>query len=181
MNAAALEQVYNTVDHHPQFKRARWVTLEEGQLLDTIAQEEKPDHIFESGTANGFSTMWLSLFGCPVTTFDPVSRGKVWDVMDGLPDNIIYVEESFEAEVGEYAKKVTGRKMFFIDGLHTSHGIKDDLAAIKEVVQDGDILVFHDLSEKPPLRFWQRTIGSNSSESEVYNTRRIMGRMIWAD
>lgn len=172
-----LEEMYEAADASELFNRARWVTLEEARLLHTIAKEEAPDFVFESGTANGFSTMWLALHGSDVFTFDPVCRLKVWDVC-GKPRNVQCIERSF-SNMPDIAEVMPGKKMFFIDGLHTSQGVKDDTEAVKEVVQDGDVIVFHDLNDMHVVRFWDR-MNDHASSKEEYHTRRGIGKMVWA-
>ena len=175
MNKQELEMLYDDADTEA-FKKARWVTLEEANLLYTIAEEEDPDFIFESGTANGFSTMWMALHGCDVYTFDPVSRPKVWDA-EGQPSHVHYVERSFST-MPDVAKHIHGKKMFFIDGLHTSQGVLNDIDAVKEVVQEGDVIVFHDLNDSHVVRFWDR-MNDHASSSKTYLTKRIIGKMVW--
>lgn len=172
-----LEEMYEAAKDSEVFNRARWVTVDEANILYTIAKEEDPDFILESGTANGFSTMWLALHGSIVFTFDPVSRPKVWDA-DGKPCNIQCIERSFST-MPELAAGLPGKKMFFIDGLHTSQGVKDDTEAVKEVVQEGDVIVFHDLNDSHVVRFWDR-MNDHASSKEEYHTRRGIGKMVWA-
>ena len=175
-------ELYKLYEDNPMgLKRSRWVTIEEAVLLRNIGLEEKPNYIYESGTANGFSTMWLSLVGCSVMTFDPFSRPKVWDAVGGVPDNVTYIEAPF-SNVVEKAHEVEGKKMFFIDGLHTSGGVKSDIESIKKVVKAGDVLVFHDLNEVSVFRFWARLIGGHNVKSyETYETKRVMGKLVWKD
>lgn len=157
-------------------KRERWVTLEEANLLYTIGTEEQPDHIYESGTANGFSAMWLSLVGCPVTTFDPICRAKVWDLFNGIPDNITYVEASFSSIV-ERAHDPKEKKLFFIDGAHKSHNLKEDCDAVSQMASSGDVVVFHDLSHEAVFRYWHR-MTDHASTYESYDTKRVMGKLV---
>ena len=172
-----LEKLYKAETSHPEFNRGRWVTLEEAHLLYMVGKEEAPDCIFESGTANGYSTLWLSLVGCPVVTFDPVARPKVWDVLGSIPDNVSYVKDSFSSVVERY-KDVGGKRVFFIDGDHSSSGIQKDCEALKEYANRGDVVLFHDLTERPVLRAWMR-MAPYALESMSYPTRRCVGRMVW--
>ena len=176
MTVKELEDLYEAADAAEAFNRARWVTLEEAKLLYTIVEEEDPDFIFESGTANGFSTMWLSLHGPDVFTFDPVSRPKVWDVI-GKPANIEYVEDEFST-MTEIAKNLPGKKLFFIDGLHTAGGVNGDTDAVKEIISPGDVIVYHDLNIQYVVRCWDRT-NDFASSTKTFDTRRGMALMVW--
>ena len=171
-----LEEMYANPD--VAFKRARWVTLEEASLLNTITQDFKPDYIFESGTANGFSTLWLSLYGAPVYTFDPVSRAKTWDnLQGGTPSNITYYQRPFE-DLPQILSELKGSKsLFFVDGLHTSKGMQADCAAVLEHAEEGDTVIFHDLNIAACVRAFHRML-KYSLKDEVYATKRIMGRII---
>lgn len=176
MNKQKLTHLYSNADPN-LFKVARWVTLEEAEVLRTVAEVEEPDFIFESGTANGFSTMWLAMYGCDVYTFDPVSRAKVWDI-EGKPSHIHYTKDVFDI-MPEIAQNLPGKKLFFIDGLHTSKGVKDDLDAVKKVVSRDDVVVFHDLNIRHVVRFWDR-MNDNALSFETYPTKRGMGKLVWA-
>ncbi len=161
------------IDKH--IARKRWVTLEEAHLLADIVEEEAPDHIFESGTANGYSAAWLGLSGVPVTTYDPCPRVKVWGTT--APAHITYVQDKFSSMV-EAAKAVEGKKLFFIDGNHRSSGVSEDVTAIREVIKPGDVIVFHDLNSAKVVRFWHR-LQEFAETWERYETQRIMGKLIW--
>lgn len=157
-------------------KKARWVTLGEAQLLLDLAKEHQPAIIFESGTANGISSAWLSLSGVPVVTFDPCNRNKVWDKV-GIND-ITYVKDRFSSVDTRYSKWAGEKKMFFIDGDHSSSGVQEDCEALKRFARSGDVVVFHDLNEKPVVRAWHRLL-KFAQTYEKHDTPRIMGVLIW--
>ena len=162
------------------FKMERWMPLEEVQLLHTFVKDFEPELIFESGTANGWSALWLSLYGAPVYTFDPISRLKLWDSIweDKVSaDNITYTEAAF-ATLPETFPELKGKKnLFFIDGAHTASGVTGDCAAVMEFASPGDTVIFHDLNLKPCVRGFHR-MQKYASEFEVYQTRQIIGRLV---
>lgn len=158
--------------NNPLYKKERWVTIEEAELLVKLATEAKPDIILESGTANGYSAAWLSLVA-PVVTFDPYSRPKIW-IGD---EPITYINDVFSSVTSLY-DKFDGKKFFFIDGGHDSSSVKDDTDAIKQIAKPGDEIVFHDLDTISVLRFWHRMV-DYAIHQEKYNTKRTMGRIVW--
>ena len=161
-----------------RIRKARWVTIEEADLLLKLAKEANPDCIFESGTCNGISALFLSMVGCPVYTFDPVPRCKMWDIFPLPCTNITYIEDRFSSVVERYPKLKDKKKVFFIDGDHSSGGLKEDCDAIKEFAQEGDLIIFHDLNTMPVIRWWHR-IRKYGKDVKRYETRRIMGSLIW--
>ena len=171
-----LEKMYS--DTSILEKKSRWVTLEEARLLLKLCLIQQPEVIFESGTANGFSTMWLSVVGVPVYTFDPVDRTKLWDNLGII--NITYVKDKFSSVVFTYSELSSCRKAFFIDGDHSSSGVQSDCAAVKQYAKVDDIVIFHDLNEKPVMRAWHR-LQKYSQSIETYPTKRIMGKLVWGE
>ncbi len=158
-------------------KVERWATIEEAKLLHTVAVDTKPDIILESGTANGWSSLWLSLYGAPVYTFDPIDRLKLWDGVWDVSTTISYIEANFST-IGEKLADLKGKKgLFFIDGLHTSGGMLEDCAAVLDFASPGDTVLFHDLNIKACVRGFHRMQGY-ATEYEVYQTDRIMGRLV---
>jgi hypothetical protein len=173
-----LEIMYaNIEDTDPQFKRARWVTLEEANVLWSVCKEEAPDHIYESGTANGYSAAWLSLEGASVTTYDPVDRPKIWPELSTPPNNIKYVQETF-TQVAQDAADTVGKKLFFIDGRHQNSGIREDLTAVMEVIKPGDVILLHDLNYTGVTRYFHRMQNLSASWKQ-YDTRRGVGKVVW--
>lgn len=158
------------------YKFERWVAPEKGKVLFNLIQESGAEAYFESGTANGFSTMYAAL-ALPkdgvVHTFDPANRVKVWNdaYFDGMhyTPKINYHNSKFNA-IGimgtEEEEKglepwtcvrdflpCTGPKFFFIDGDHSFSGVRKDFHSIKDHLQEGDIIVFDDVgSEKSTLK-----------------------------
>jgi hypothetical protein len=159
-------------------KKSRWVTIEEADLILKLAKEADPDYIFESGTANGISALFLSTVGCPVYTFDPVARRKVWDIVTLPTDNITYVEDKFSSVAERYPELKDKKKVFFIDGSHSNTGIQEDCNALKEFAKEGDLILFHDLCIAPVMRAWMR-LWRYGEDVERHETRRIIGSMIW--
>ncbi len=160
-------------------KPGYWVSEEEANFLYIWASEFRPGCIFESGTAFGYSAMWLSLVGCPVFTFDPHPQKKyVWEELGyDQPENLTLVHDRFSSIV-TMNRDVPGKRFFFIDGKHSMNGVEEDCEALRQYAKDGDMVVFHDLKYKGPLRGF-KGLKSNASLHEVYHTRNMIGRLIW--
>ena len=156
--------------------KARWVTIEEADLILKLAKEANPDCIFESGTANGISALFLSTIGCPVYTFDPASRPKMWDRFPS--DNITYIEDRFSSVVERYPELKDKKKVFFIDGDHSNSGVTEDCKVVREFAKEGDLIIFHDLNIEAVVRGWMR-MWRRGKDIERYETRRIVGSLIW--
>lgn len=177
MNRADLERLRDIKETGKRrFKRQRWVTIEEGHVLNSIVEEEVPHFIFESGTANGYSTMWLALQGGSVFTFDPVNRPKVWDDT-GKPSFVYYTEGKFSTMI-ESADIPPGKKLFFIDGNHSDHGVREDLEVVLKVIKPGDVIVLHDTHDRCPGRYFRR-LKLQAASSETYDTQRGMAKLVW--
>ncbi len=181
MDIKALKALYDSAADK-RYNRARWVSLQEGRVLYDAVKEEEPECIFESGTANGFSTLWLALCDIPVVTFDPIFRLKLWDEMEGgCLENITCVSEEFSSsDMLERAQAVEGKKLFFIDGDHESTGLLKDTEAVKKVVSPGDVIIFHDLNIASVFRAWHRMTDFASSYENI-TTKRLMGKMTWGE
>ena len=172
INKKILEEI------HSKWKNtSRWVTIEEANLLYDIVDKVKPKYIFESGTANGYSSVWLSLSGIPVITFDPYNREKIWELFEGCPKNITYVQDRFSSIVDRFSD-LFGMKLFFLDGDHNSSGIKEDCDVIIKYASCGDIVIFHDLNMSSVFRFWHRMC-ANASSYRTYDTKRMVGELTW--
>ncbi len=180
MNKEDLVRLYETDEIYEPgkklFKKQRWVNLEEAELLRSIAEETDPDFIFESGTANGYSTMWLALQGCDVYTYDIADRAKVWDDT-GKPSFVHYTEDRFST-MTKIARNRPGRKLFFIDGNHAAYALREDLGAVLEVIHPGDVIVLHDVHDRCPGRYFRR-LKSQAASSETYDTKRGMAKLVW--
>ncbi len=153
------------------FKKQRWVTPEEGGLLLSIVEEEAPDHIFEVGTANGYSASWMGLGGCPITTYDIVERAKVWG--DDIPPHITCVVSKFRD-----ISPPEGKLLFFIDGHHTDVAVRGDLEEVLAIIKPGDVIVLHDANDRAPKRFYQR-LEPQAASSRKYETKRGIGKLVW--
>lgn len=162
-----------------------WCSDEEGELLHTIGLEENPDYIYECGTCNGYSTMWLSFVGCPVTTFDVEDKPKVWNSPDmaieninpypGIPDNVTSITESFQSLD---CKDLNGKKMFFIDGGHDRESVTADFETVLENSSSGDVVVFHDLFIKAVGLVYYEMVEKHAESHMEYETNMIVGKMI---
>ena len=170
-----------TAREKTKLKPSFWVTDEEANLIYNMALECRPECIFESGTAFGYSAMWLSLVGCPVFTFDPIQQKKhVWDELGyNQPENLTLVHDKFSSIV-TMNRDFPGKAFFFIDGHHTPRAVGKDCLAVKQYAKDGDVVVFHDLCDRGPRYWWHKLILTNASSYDVYETPNIVGRLIWS-
>jgi predicted O-methyltransferase YrrM len=128
-------------------KHGYWSGEAEYPILFALACKHKPDLVIETGTCAGVSALTFvlagSLTGFPimVETYDPKNVPKVYAQAIDLEDQITYTQGEF---VG---KKIDNRikKMFFIDGDHSTEGcLKDLREATKTVLREGDVIVIHD-------------------------------------
>ena len=175
MTTEELESLFAA--EHPYCNKGRWVTIEEGHILNQITIDFKPEYIFESGTANGFSTLWLSLYGAPVFTFDPVNRYKMWGCIEESLTNITYVQETFKMLPISYPDFSESKKLFFLDGLHTASGLKEDYDTVMSYASAGDTVLFHDLNINACSRAYHR-MQKHAIEHEGYDTDRTIGRIV---
>ena len=171
-----LKEIRNTPDK--RWKTQRWVTIEEAEILHMVANVMQPEYIFESGTANGYSALWLAESGSSVITFDPIDRKKVWDELSLPHSTITYVPESFTELPNMYPELKERSKLFFIDGSHSSGGVNEDYRVIRRYAKEGDIVLFHDVRERGVLAVWNR-IQLLSKDSVLYDTHRKIGKVTW--
>lgn len=166
-----------------KYKLERWISGEKGEVLFNLIQEAGSVAYFESGTANGFSTMFAAL-ALPedgvIHTFDPANRKKVWDdpYFDGMhylpkinykhskfnrkfeDDNDVEEKQEYWPGVLEFLP-FEGRKFFFIDGDHSYNGVTKDFETIKDFLNEGDVVAFDDVSgEKATLKGYLNSIGN---------------------
>jgi predicted O-methyltransferase YrrM len=170
-----IEQLYT--DESIKEKKGRWVTVEEGRLLLQLATTYQPDVIFESGTANGLSAAWMYGSGRPIITFDPIDRMKLWERL-GV-DGIEYVRDKFSSVDSRYPEMAGWKKLFFIDGEHTSSGVLEDIEAVKRFAKLGDMVVFHDTIDTPIIRAIHRLKDIHALTYKQYCTARGVGVLIW--
>lgn len=171
-----LKEIRETPD--TRWKTQRWVTIEEAEILHMVAHAMQPEYIFESGTANGYSSLWLAESGSPVITFDPFDRTKVWDEL-GLPHSTITcVQSSFTELPGLYPELKDKSKLFFIDGSHSAGAAAADYRTVGAYAKEGDVVLFHDVRERGVRAVWNR-IQSASKDPVLYETDRQIGKVTW--
>lgn len=170
-------------------------------MLFTVAQTEKVSQVYESGTANGFSTLWLAAAlrqqglgpvsselirrggeeTTRVHTFDPVDRKKLWTARPygTLAPYITYHQEPFDEGIYKLPLEHRGLTpaLFFIDGDHNYHGMKKDVQAMLNAVSPGDVIVFHDLKDYQNIRDRFDELAKENRSAIIY-TDRVMG-IIW--
>lgn len=156
---------------------SRWMTKEEVDILVSRIQEVNPVKVFESGTANGYSSANIASAGFKVLTFDPVDRVKVWShLLPEVQERIEYFNKPFVKCV-DYIRKTPPiyPTYYFIDGDHTAEGIKADFDAIKPWLHLYDRVMFHDYpAEYKMTRYINRSIKPLAREATVFKTKRGM-------
>ena len=173
-----------------KYNTARWVSNKEAKIIHKIVKNSRATSIYESGTANGFSTLWLALEGAKVTTYDPKSRPKIWDEEEfsGVKHNIIFKQERFC--LGLHSKNLKPN-LYFIDGDHSLLGVVQDWLSVLYFLKSGDHVIMHDVvhasgEDKGAVRFWgaladpcNRYINrsNNKFKFTTYDTERGVGHM----
>jgi hypothetical protein len=143
------------------FNEARWVTDEEGDWLFKLIRLYQPAVVFESGTANGYSTTWMAAANPSVIihTYDPVDRPKVWRYTD-CANQIVYHNSSFE-EARDLIVKREGKAD------HSTGGIRRDWGVLSGALRRGDVIVFHDMNEPPVIRHVDRLTSQEADEHQA--------------
>lgn len=169
------------------FKRERWITEQEANVLHDLAYQEPVQHYIESGTANGFSACWAMLGILRrgvipiVDTWDIVERPKIWDHEPFTALRCFakcHVERySRGVRLAEMMLRRTGSALFFIDGDHRASFARSDIRNTLHAAQPGDILLLHDLKHYDYLhgRFDDF---SREHRTCYYDTERGMGA-VW--
>lgn len=102
-------------DGTPPFKRLRQIPADTGRFLAMMVAAAPAGEVVEIGTSAGYSTLWLSLAGRPITTFE-VLPGKVALAshtfkVTGLGDQVRVVE----GDVRDLAESITAIAFCFLD------------------------------------------------------------------
>lgn len=172
------------------FKKERWITLAEGQVIyDLIAGNEIYSY-FECGTANGYSTCWAALgleqnTCCPTLhTWDPHDRTKVWALPELTQPHrvsrcINFHNEKYNDSVKQVVSthRLEGGALFFIDGDHRWRRAKNDISNTMAAAQPGDIMLLHDVKNYDGLRMCLDDFREDY-RVEVFDTERGMGA-VW--
>lgn len=131
------------------FKKEYWINESEAYAIYFLLQEHNIDIFMEIGTCNGFSSCVaasaiLDNNKVPeVHTWDIESRRKIYEINDFLPlkKYITFHNELFSLKNMNLDKKIA----FFVDGDHTSSGVKKDWDNILPFLKKEDIVIFHDV------------------------------------
>lgn len=111
-------------------------------FLYGLILQERPKVIFESGTAIGWSASWMCLASdAPVYTYDPDIKPRLFSPKF---KKFEFINAPFSKVVNELPKWCGFKKLFFIDGDHSSKGALEDFESIEEFLESGDIIVLHD-------------------------------------
>jgi len=144
MNYAEIREAL-TKDHSSKFKFERWIIEEEANIICNEIKDYPT--LYESGTANGFSSYYFSrVISGLVHTFDPVNRPKIWDFLELDRSRIKYYDTPFGASANGVMTvlKKNDLKAFFIDGDHAYENVSRDWIVIRPFLTSKDIVIFHD-------------------------------------
>lgn len=166
----------------PEFKQARWVNQPESELLREWVRAANPDVVLESGTANGYSTIWMASGlsdKAVVHTFDPIDRAKVWPLLPEAATNIHFHQSEFR-NVRKYVPLVEGKILAFIDGDHGILSVLEDWEALLPYLKPNDVVLFHDIGEASVLKALKDILQSTpTSRLFTFDTRRGVGVLIY--
>ena len=168
-----IEHLRNTFDAKSV---SRWVTKEEIDTLISRIKEYNPFRVFESGTANGYSSTYISTAGFTVHTFDPANRKKVWLGMPKeVTDRIDFHNTSF-TEAAEFIDPIRQSPLYyFVDGDHSPKGVKADFETIKPYLKPTDRVMFHDFpGEHMMTKYIKRAIVPLAVSYTKFATRNGM-------
>lgn len=170
-----------------EFKQERWVTEEEGTLISELIKLHGSKSYVESGTANGFSAMWAAL-GLPregqVYTFDLHDRPKLWGDRFGcaaLKSKINFTQADF-TEVAKHLSNIQHPVTFFIDGDHGTTAVRRDWNAIQPLLQEGDLVLFHDYNMTQVQRVYAEIAYSpeaKGSDFYYFKTKRQIAGLLY--
>lgn len=171
-----------------KYKQERWVTEQEGMLIRDLVALQKAQSYVESGTANGYSALWAaSGFVSPlgrVYTLDPCDRPKLWTPEFGceaLADKIEYIQDGFE-NLEAYSDRIQHPAVYFIDGDHGRQAVLRDWAAIKPILQKGELVIFHDLNEIAVQKAFNIiTKETPASQCLEFKTKRLINCLVYED
>lgn len=174
-----------TIDRRLDYKYERWITDQEGELLYNLTRLFSSQILLESGTANGYSTCWITA-GLPeeteIHTFDVVDRKKVWDEsilnLEDIKEKVNFHLCRFEDGIGEVITKRGDKKaLIFIDGDHTYRGVRCDWEAVEPHLIPGDVIVFHDMNYHSIQKLFARLQIPKMSTSQFFefDTKRGVG------
>jgi len=170
---------------------ARWIPDEEGEWLREVTRLSGASVVYESGTANGYSALWLAS-GLPkagvVHTFDVVDREKCWAQLP-VGREINFYCNSFHLGVVRFlnTRPKDQKALFFIDGDHTKEGVTNDIAVIEPHLRKGDTVIFDDVRDLPVKHRANnlvKRIKGKTLLSEIWgtrNSRRAMALFVGID
>lgn len=162
---------------------ARWMTKKEVDILVQRIYDIDPYKVFESGTANGYSSSYIASTGHTVITFDPANRRKIWSYLPKEVQNrIVYNNEPFK-NAKKYLDDIQSSEYlyFFIDGDHSREGIKEDFETIKPYLQEGGgRVMFHDYpNEYLMSKYIDKYILPLAKSHTLFSTKRGMIEMVF--
>ena len=163
----------------------RWISEREGRALKELIQLVGAKSYVESGTANGFSTMWAAL-GLPedgkVYTCDIVNRPKMYEDESlgctALGSKIEFIEDRF-SNIEAHLKDVERPMVCFIDGSHRYASVMEDWETLTSILRAGDLVVFHDVDSHEVSMAWHDIKADPESSFFTLITQRVMGVILY--
>jgi len=167
-----------------KYKQARWVNYDEAELLREWVRAANPDIVLESGTANGYSSLWLAsgLDQGKLYTFDPIDRPKVWMEFPSLEvtTKINFCQAEFRHLDKHVNPTPSARIVAFIDGDHGYVSVMEDWNALHPFLKSGDVVLFHDLRESKVIKAFDDIKAITPfSRTFKFRTARVMGVLIY--
>jgi hypothetical protein len=121
-----------------------WSSFDEYPILFALPRIYEVDNVIEVGTCNGASALCLA-HNLPkegkVFTWDITNKYKVYDGTN-LAKKIYSTTQPYQT--ADVLLRIPGRKLFFIDGDHTTEGVTQDIETSLPFFNEGDVMVFHD-------------------------------------
>jgi len=167
-----------------KYKQSRWVTYDEASLLREWVRAANPDVVLESGTANGYSALWLAsgMEKGKLYTFDPVDRPKVWTefTTPEVTSKINFCQAEFRHMSRFASIPPNARIVTFIDGDHGYTSVMEDWHTLKPYLKPGDVVLFHDLRESKVIKAWDDIARETpNSRSWRFRTPRVIGVLLY--
>jgi len=171
-----------------QYKKERWITLKEAQVIYDLIATNDIDSYYECGTANGFSTCWAILalqskVCCHgVHTWDLHDRPKVWEMppLTNIRHSVNFHHEKYNDSLARWVETDRGRNaLFFIDGDHRMRSARNDIKNTLLVAKPGDMILLHDITAYEWLNGRFREF-EKTHKTQFCDTERGMG-VVWVE
>jgi predicted O-methyltransferase YrrM len=169
------------VEKHPEYNTVRWISDDEGKILQKLVQTREVKYCFESGTFNGWSALWMAHGGAQVDTFDIVDRVKLWDKFTFRNEfaKITFHNCRFDEMPTTLLQVPEGPKMIFQDGEKSARSLEKEFQLVQPYMEPGDILIVHE-TEAPIVGRYLLRLPSRFKKCTrlLYPSTRIQGIVV---